>query len=141
MFPKLVAVILGVGVIGCGLLALRQQRLEAASDLARVQVHLRAQDERLLQLRTEIARRVSPEHVREMAVAIGPLRPLVPVLPADGRTIDVRRASTEPSGPVVEDAPPLPRTPGSPLRAAVSPAKPKPAVKTPPKYAKVETER
>lgn len=132
VFAKLVSVILGMGVIGGGLLALRQQRLEAASDLARAQVRIRAQDERLWKLRAMIAERTGPERVREMAVALGPLRPIVPALPSSAA--EIRRASAEQNGPVIVDAPALPRgarplspPPGSSAAGA--------------RYAKVETRR
>lgn len=140
MFAKLVAVILGIGVIGCGLLALRQQRLEAASELARVQVRIRDQDERLWRLRSDIARRTTPEHVREMAAAIGPLRPLVHPLPA--HELEMRRAAGDRAGPRVVDAAPLPRVPTGVPSLASPPGAPKLSGKNrASKYAKVETER
>jgi len=139
VFAKLVAVILGIGVIGGGLLALRQQRLEAASELARAQVHIRAQDERLWKLRSVIARRTSPEQVREMASAIGPLRPLIPVLPVPGG--DTRHATRDAPGPTIIDAAPLPRVPSGVYRAVMPSGHESAAPKLRSRYAKVETDR
>lgn len=76
MVAKLAVVILSLGICGCTLLALRQARLQAASELVRVQLRVRAQDEKLWQLRTEIGRLVTPERVREMASSLGPMRPV-----------------------------------------------------------------
>ncbi len=131
MFAKLVAVILGMGVVGGGLLAMRQQRLEAASELARVQVHIRSQDERLWKMRAEIARRTNPEHVREMAVALGPLRPNVP---APGTSAgQTRHAMAEPE---VRDADPLP---AGRARLAPPPGTPRPAHRA--RFAIVESDQ
>lgn len=136
MFAKLAVVILGIGATGCSLLALRQQRLEAASELARIQVHVHAQDERLWLLRSEIASRVSPENVRGMATALGPLRPLVPNAPV---LATAQPAGDGHAGPEIRDAAPLPLPPGSPIRAADRSTSPKPGTKkAPPRYAAVE---
>jgi hypothetical protein len=109
VFTKLAAVILGIGIVGCSLLALRQQRLQAASELARVQVRIRAQDERLWELRTQISRAVNPENIREMALTIGPLRPLV----AEGDARRMQRVESA-SPRVVEHYLPVPLPPGPP---------------------------
>jgi len=135
VFAKLVAVILGIGVIGGGLLAMRQQRLEAASALARMQVRIRAQDETLWSLRAKIAQSINPEHVREMAVALGPLRPMVPL--AHPHAPDSRRASVE---PVIVDSEPLARPPGARPRVDPVPGSPKRS-HAGSRYAKVETDR
>lgn len=78
MFGKCVLVILAVGTTGCALLALRQSRLQAASEMVRIQLGIREQDEELWLLRTQIAERVTPEQVRQMMSDVGPLRPLRP---------------------------------------------------------------
>jgi len=136
VFAKLVAVILGIGVVGGGLLAMRQQRLEAASELARVQVHLRVQDEQLCKLRAQIARRTSPEQVREMAVALGPLRPMIQTAgTVQART---RRASTDAT---IIDAQPLPRAPTGPVRLTPARATLKKTKPADSRYAIVETDR
>ena len=78
MFAKLVAVVVALGACGCTLLALRQSRLQVASEIAQTQIRINQEDERLWVLRARIAERVTPEQVEQMASLVGPLRPLVP---------------------------------------------------------------
>ncbi len=105
MFPKLAFIILSLGAIGCSLLQLRHERLHAASELVRIQLNVRSQDERLWKLRTEIARLVTPENVRTMAGNIGPLRPLVPE--QDGVNSQTRFAAfPAPKPPASDEADP-----------------------------------
>ena len=78
MFAKLVAVVVALGACGCTLLALRQSRLQVASEIAQTQIRINQEDERLWVLRARIAERVTPEQVERMASTVGPLRPLVP---------------------------------------------------------------
>jgi len=81
VFAKLVAVVLALGACACALLALRQSRLEVASELAQTQLRIEREDERLWVLRARIAEKVTPSEVERMAADAGPLRPLVdPVL-------------------------------------------------------------
>ncbi|MCC6227986.1 MAG: hypothetical protein IT432_02030 [Phycisphaerales bacterium] len=75
MFAKLAAIILALGILGCTLLAMRQQRLQAAHELAEAQLRIRKSDEQLWLLRAQIARRLNPENIRDMATDAGPLRP------------------------------------------------------------------
>lgn len=77
MFSKLAFVILSLGVVGCSLLALRQGRLQVASELTQAQLRINAADERLWLLRARIAQGVTPEQIELMAQSIGPLRPVV----------------------------------------------------------------
>ncbi len=81
MFAKAVVLVLALGGCGCTLLSMRQARLQAASELVRIQLNIRQQDEHLWKLRTRIAAAVTPDHVRSMAANIGPLRPLCPAMP------------------------------------------------------------
>ncbi len=76
MFAKLAAIILALGILGCTLLAMRQQRLQAAHELAEAQLRIRKSDEQLWLLRAQIARRLNPENIRDMATDAGPLRPV-----------------------------------------------------------------
>lgn len=77
MLGKLLALILWVGLAACALLAMRQSRLQLAHELAQVQLRIARHDEALWQERVRIARNVSPARVQEMAVRLGPLRPLL----------------------------------------------------------------
>lgn len=98
MFGKGVVLVLALGACGCALLSLRQERLGAASELVQIQLRIRRQDEQLWKLRAQIAAAVTPDHVREMAAAIGPLRPLWPAVP--GGVPDTRQVvETRPAGP------------------------------------------
>lgn len=87
MFGKCVLVILAVGATGCTLLALRQSRLQAASEMVRIQLDIREQDEELWLLRTQIAQQVTPDQVRQMMSGVGPLEPMVPARNAQAEAI------------------------------------------------------
>lgn len=126
MFAKAVVLVLALGACGCTLLSMRQARLQAASQLVQVQLKVRQQDEQLWKLRTRIGAAVTPDHVREMAAGIGPLRPLWPARPGAGS--EFRQ--------VVEMQPP-PQTRTAPTAAQNKPAARPPAVK--PKPAPKET--
>lgn len=82
MFAKLVVVVLTIGSCACTLLSLRQARLQAAHELTRAQLRVREADDRLWAARAEIARRVMPDQIRQMATALGSFRPMLP-LPGD----------------------------------------------------------
>ncbi|GJQ28539.1 MAG: hypothetical protein HBSAPP03_04230 [Phycisphaerae bacterium] len=77
MFMKCAAMIVTIGACAGVLLALRQQRLTVAGELARAQLRMSAQDERLWRLRAGIAEQTSPRKVQQMASALGPLTPIV----------------------------------------------------------------
>src|SRR5262245_61509988 len=72
MFAKLAAVILSVGLIACILLAVRQQRVQAAHDLADVQRRVMEHDRTLWRLRSEIAARITPEQIDRLSARLGP---------------------------------------------------------------------
>ncbi|MFO0857091.1 MAG: hypothetical protein U0640_07020 [Phycisphaerales bacterium] len=80
MFPKLAALILALGIIGTSLLALRQQRLQAASEAAQAQLRIQKLDEELLTLRAQVASAVTPSAVEKLVASVhttdgSPLRP------------------------------------------------------------------
>lgn len=86
MFAKLIVVILSIGVIACVLLTVRQQRMQAVHELANVQREVARLDRTLAHLRLEVAERITPERVAEMAKSLGgggvELRPIgVPEAP------------------------------------------------------------
>ena len=76
MFWKLAFCVLGMGVFGCSLLAMRQARLQAAHELAQTQLRIRASDEKLFKLRSQIGFRVRPEDVRAMVAQMTTLKPM-----------------------------------------------------------------
>lgn len=84
MFARLMFTIVALGACCCTLLFLRQGRILAASEMARVQTKVRQQDEELWKLRVRIAEKVAPQHVTMMAQSssgVGPLHPIAPELP------------------------------------------------------------
>jgi hypothetical protein len=94
VFAKIAVVILSLGVCACSLLALRQARLQAANELAEARLRVRAIDERVSLVRTEIASRVLPLEVEAMTTEVaGLLGPLVPIS-LGGRAIASGDAAT-----------------------------------------------
>jgi len=93
------------------LLALRQQRLQVASELAHTQLRIAAADERLWALRNRISESVSPGNVEQMAVGLGTLRPIGEE-PAPAGTNPRTNPTTLARSPLpVDDEPePTPRT-------------------------------
>jgi hypothetical protein len=67
VFAKLVVLVLAVGGSAVGMLALRQSRLQAAHEAAEARLRMRAHAERLMDLRAEVARRVTPEALAPFA--------------------------------------------------------------------------
>ena len=66
MFAKIAVVILALGICACSLLALRQERLQAANELAEARLRVRGIDERVSIVRAVIAGYVTPEQVEDM---------------------------------------------------------------------------
>lgn len=64
MFAKITAIIVGIGILACGVLVQRQQRYELARDISRAHWRMLEQERTLWSLRAEIARRTRPEEVR-----------------------------------------------------------------------------
>lgn len=81
MFAKVATLLLTLGLVGCTLLALRQARLQAASELAQAQLRIHRADERLYELRSQVAARVTPREVEVLAKASGDLRPATNEVP------------------------------------------------------------
>lgn len=77
MFAKLCVVILSIGAVACALLALRQSRLQSASELAQTQLRIMKLDQELCTLRARIGERVAPERIQEMAESLSDMRPIV----------------------------------------------------------------
>lgn len=76
MLAKIVFLIVSMAAIACALLAIRQSRLQTASEIVQAQVRINAMDERLAALRIAVAERVAPDQVRAMAADITDLVPL-----------------------------------------------------------------
>src|SRR5437870_945516 len=61
-----------MGLIAGVLLAVRQQRIQAAHELARAQTRLMELDRVLLRLRLQIAAKITPDQVERRAGALSP---------------------------------------------------------------------
>jgi hypothetical protein len=117
VFAKLILVILSLGVIACVLLTVRQQRMQAVHDLANVQREVAKLDRTLAHLRLEVADRITPEKVADMARSLGELRPI---------GVPEAAPAPAPSGPA-PGAPPAP----SPTPARPGSSRPNPAPVSP----------
>lgn len=95
LFLKLVVVAIALGGMGLGLLALRQQRYEASSELSRTHWRILEQERGLWKLRADIARNSRPETIREAAERKGIELEPIPnrVTPAVGSTASARTST------------------------------------------------
>lgn len=107
MFAKLSVIILTIGAVAATLLAARQQRLYAVHESAQSMRRIVEHDRTLWRLRGEIAGRVTPGKVRQLADRFGPMAyffearssPLLPGQP--GVAGNVKRASDVSTAPVM----------------------------------------
>lgn len=76
MFGKLAVLIIGLGLIACSLLAIRQMRTQAAHELAQARLRAVRVDQDAARLRAAISTHVSPDRVLEMASRNHLLKPL-----------------------------------------------------------------
>lgn len=76
MRAKIMALILIGALTATALLVVRQQRLQAVHEMTRALDRAARDDRDLWGVRVLIARGTSPERVRELAVALGPMRPI-----------------------------------------------------------------
>lgn len=77
MFGKLAITIVALGAFACALLAMRQSRLQAASEIAQAQLRIQKLDDELLRARSEIARRLAPHELEALTRTVGPLKPII----------------------------------------------------------------
>lgn len=107
MAAKVCVLILGLGVMAVALLQMRQARLQAVHDLAKIQREMLQRDRELFTVRTQIARAVTPESVQQIASTLGPLRPIgvdpLPALPETGLA-DASGVPSDPAAPRVQPA-------------------------------------
>jgi len=73
---KIMALILVGALTAIALLVVRQQRLQAVYEMTRALDRAARDDRDLWGVRVLIARGTSPERVRDLALALGPLRPI-----------------------------------------------------------------
>ena len=103
---KIALLVIALGACACTLLAMRQSRLQVASELTQTQLRINAADERLWQLRARIGSEVAPERVEELAAGLGALRPL----------------AEAPLPPVIEPAPAKSSTKVAPVETSTAKA-------------------
>ena len=65
MFGKIVFIILALGATACALLVIRQQRIELAHEMSQVHQRLIEHEQTEWRMRSEIASRTRPDHIRE----------------------------------------------------------------------------
>ncbi len=88
MFWKIAALVLGIGVLACGVLVQRQQRYELARDISRAHWRMLEQEHTLWTLRAEIARRTRPEEVRMAVERLNRRWRAIPYRLDEGRGLD-----------------------------------------------------
>lgn len=127
VFAKCAVTILSLAAVSAGLLTLRQSRLVVAHDLAGVQLRVKAMDEELWRLRSQIASRVTPERIGALVSDVAQLHPLVlPPEPAGlpKPPLDFR-APMEGSTQVAENTVRRGRTEARPTNRPTGPAGPR----------------
>ncbi len=94
MFAKVTAIVIGIGVLACGVLVQRQQRYELARDISRAHWRMLEQERTLWSLRAEIARGTRPAEIRTAVDRLNRRWRAIPYriedgsLPMQGETID-----------------------------------------------------
>ncbi len=81
MFARLAFLVVCLGLIGTSLLALRQARLQAASEAAQAQLRIASADEELFSVRAQVAATVTPSAVEKLASSMHPMRPATNDIP------------------------------------------------------------
>ena len=90
MFAKLCVLIISTGLLACTLLALRQQRIEAVHQMAKINLRIMEADRGLARLRTDIAANLDPQKIEVLAAKLGNLRP-IEIQPARPGTLPAGR--------------------------------------------------
>lgn len=86
LFAKMVVLVLAVGGTAVGVLALRQSRLQAGHEAAEARLRMRVHAERTMELRSQIAARVSPERLASFAHDAGYVH-VIQARPAGGHAL------------------------------------------------------
>lgn len=76
MLAKLVTIVLALALTAASLLAVRQQRLQAVSEMATAIERAAALDRRTWRARVEIARQVAPDRLERALAAYAPMEPI-----------------------------------------------------------------
>ncbi|MBX3353283.1 MAG: hypothetical protein KF684_10145 [Phycisphaeraceae bacterium] len=78
IWAKLACAVVGAAMIASGLLAVRQQRIQIASELMRTHLEAEQSIQNAQRLRAEIAQRLAINHLRQLASAEGDFVPATP---------------------------------------------------------------
>jgi hypothetical protein len=126
LLVKVSVIVVALGAMGLGLLALRQQRYEVSNQISRAHNRVVDQERAIWRMQAEVARRTDPRDIRESAERLQ--IELVPIQPAgsaqqaaDGTSTSV----TPPADPAAGKAAPSPAKPGTAKPAKKKPAEPK----------------
>lgn len=111
---KVSFIVVALGAMGLGLLALRQQRYEVSNQISRAHNRVVDQERAIWRMQAEVARRTDPRDIRDAAERLD--IELVPIQPAGG----VQSSATPPSDAAAAKAGPSPAKP-----AAAKPGAPK----------------
>ncbi|MEX2218890.1 MAG: hypothetical protein WD749_09030 [Phycisphaerales bacterium] len=82
MFAKIAVLIVSAALTAGALLASRQMRTQAAHELAQSRLRVMRLDNDRSKLRAEIAARLTPQHIQEMASRLTPLKPVAGEFPS-----------------------------------------------------------
>ncbi len=103
LFPKLLTAILALTLIGLGLLVIRQERYLAAARLTQHHQELQLTERQVWDLQAELARRVTPQRLRELAERHGLSAPR-PMLVGEAQALPPLRDPLSDPSPVTEIA-------------------------------------
>lgn len=78
MAAKFATLIVGLGLIACVLLGIRQLRAQSAHQMAAVQRRVAMHDRELWKLRTEIAKLVTPDRIEPLTRRFGEMASISP---------------------------------------------------------------
>lgn len=78
MLGKLAVLIVSLALTAGALLAVRQQRIMAAHEMVRSHQRIVRHEHDLWRLRVEIAQRLAPGRIEQIASSLGPLKPAPP---------------------------------------------------------------
>lgn len=76
MFAKLAVLTISLALCACALLCLRQMRTQSAHEFAEARLRVLQRDNDFWRLRTQIAARVTPERVQQLAAKVYALKPM-----------------------------------------------------------------
>ncbi len=125
LLVKVSFIVVALGAMGLGLLALRQQRYEVSNQISRAHNRVVDQERAIWRMQAEVARRTDPRDIRDAAerlhIELVPIQPAGSTQAADGGATSV----TPPSDPAAGKAAPSPAKPAGKKPGAPKAAEPK----------------